>query len=91
MHIHFKIRTRPENRRGSEFTSQLYCDDALSDRIFAQPPYAPTGRGRIRNREDGIFQDGGADLLLPLTPIAAQSSNNTGGYAGTFDIGLLLG
>jgi protocatechuate 3,4-dioxygenase beta subunit len=94
VHIHFKIRTTPEARRGYEFTSQIYFDDAISDRLFAQAPYIPTGRGRIRNREDGIFQDGGADLLLPLTAIDAQSLNNagndTGGYAGTFDIGLLL-
>jgi len=83
VHIHFKIRTNPEARRGYEFTSQIYFDDALTDQIHVQAPYSPTGRGRIRNQEDGIFQDGGEELMLPLTP---QSP----GYAGTFDIGLLL-
>src|SRR2546426_9324993 len=66
-----------------EFTSQIYFDDALTDQIHALAPYSPTGRGRIRNQEDRIFHDGGKELMLPLTP---QSP----GYAGTFDIGLLL-
>jgi len=83
VHIHFKIRTHPEARRGYEFTSQLYFDDTLTDQIHAKAPYTATGRGRIRNQEDGIFQDGGEELILSLTP---QSP----GYAGTFDIGLLL-
>ncbi|MBI3621409.1 MAG: intradiol ring-cleavage dioxygenase [Nitrospirae bacterium] len=84
VHIHFKIRTSPEARRGYEFTSQIYFDDALTDRVLAHAPYLPAGRGRIRNAGDGIFQDGGEKLLLPVT----QQGD---GYAGTFDIGLLLG
>jgi protocatechuate 3,4-dioxygenase beta subunit len=83
VHLHFKIRTTPDARRGYEFTSQIYFDDVLTERVLAQAPYLPAGRGRIRNREDGIFQDGGEELLLPLTP-------QGDGYAGTFDIGLLL-
>jgi protocatechuate 3,4-dioxygenase beta subunit len=83
VHIHFKIRLTPESRGWYEFTSQLYFDDRLSDQIHARAPYTPTGRGRIRNDEDGIFQDGGEELMLPLTPQGP-------GYAGTFDIGLLL-
>lgn len=88
VHVHFKIRfivpTGPEARRGYEFTSQIYFDDALTELVLAKPPYLPAGRGRIRNREDGIFQEGGEELLLPLSP-------QGDGYAGTFDIGLLLG
>ena len=83
VHIHFKIRTSPESRRGYEFTSQIYFDDALTDRIHAQAPYAAKGRGRLRNRQDGIFQDGGEELVLPLI-------QQPQGYAGTFDIGLQM-
>lgn len=84
VHIHFKLRSKPGTRRGYEFTSQIYFDDALTDRIHALAPYTAKGTGRIRNQEDGIFLDGGEELILPLTrrPL---------GYAGTFDIGLLLG
>ena len=83
MHIHFKIRTSPDSQRGYKFTSQIYFDDSLTDKIHAQSPYAAKGQDRMRNQQDGIFQDGGEELILQPTP-APQ------GYAGTFDVGLLL-
>ena len=82
VHIHFKIRTDPKSRRGYEFTSQIYFDDLLTDQIFAKPPYRPGGQ-RTKNSQDGIFQEGGEELILPLTSQAE-------GHAGTFDIGLEL-
>jgi len=88
VHIHFKIRTAPDVRRGYSFTSQIYFDDALTDRIHAQSPYTAKGIGRTRNREDGIFLDGGEELMLQVTSI---SGRRPPGYAGTFDIGLLTG
>jgi len=81
VHIHFKIRTEPESMFGYEFTSQIYFDDALTDEVFTQPPYNK-GR-RTTNRQDGIFEDGGNELMLPLT-------KQEEGYTGTFDIGLQL-
>jgi protocatechuate 3,4-dioxygenase beta subunit len=75
VHIHFKVRTTA----GTEFTSQLYFDDALTDQVHAQQPYR-NGR-TVRNDRDGIFQDGGTQLLL--------APEKTGqGYAATFSIGL---
>jgi protocatechuate 3,4-dioxygenase beta subunit len=35
VHIHFKIRTDPSAESGHEFTSQLYFDDSLTDRVLA--------------------------------------------------------
>lgn len=81
VHLHFKVRTPPESRRGYEFTSQIYFDDALTDQVFAQAPYAQ-GR-RTKNHQDGIFNDGGTELMLPLTKEGE-------GYRGTFDIGLQM-
>lgn len=83
VHMHFKIRTHPDSPRGDEFTSQIYFDDALTDQIHAEAPYAGMGRRRVANRHDGIFQDGGAELMLAVTRQGA-------GYAGVFDIGLLI-
>jgi len=84
VHIHFKIRTDPDSRRGYEFTSQIYFEDSLSDQIHSNPPYnAPKGGSRLKNRQDGIFQDGGDELIL--RPIQGQQ-----GYSGIFDIGLIL-
>jgi protocatechuate 3,4-dioxygenase beta subunit len=78
VHIHFKIRSGSE-----EFTSQLYFDDATSDAVFQQQPYAARGQRTTRNANDGVFRSGGSDLLLNVQP-------SGGGYAATFDIGLAL-
>jgi protocatechuate 3,4-dioxygenase beta subunit len=82
VHIHFKIRSAPSLRSGFEFTSQLYFDDALTDRVHAQQPYAAKGQRTVRNSRDGIFRRGGSQLLLSLT------ETSSGGYASTFDIAL---
>ncbi|NJL20877.1 MAG: intradiol ring-cleavage dioxygenase [Leptolyngbyaceae cyanobacterium SM1_3_5] len=77
-HIHFKIRTA----QGEEFTSQLYFDDAVSDRVYAQVPYSVRQR-HPTNAQDGIFRSGGDRLLLTLT-------EDRSGYIGQFEIGLQM-
>jgi protocatechuate 3,4-dioxygenase beta subunit len=81
VHIHFKIRSAPSISPGFEFTSQVYFDDALTDRVHALEPYAARGPRDVRNPEDRIFRQGGSQLLLALTPDAQ-------GYSGAFDITL---
>jgi protocatechuate 3,4-dioxygenase beta subunit len=76
VHIHFKV--HPDAT--SVFTSQLFFDDALSDRVFAQAPYAAKGRRDTLNRTDGIYQ---ATLLLDVAETAD-------GYAATFPLGVDL-
>lgn len=80
VHIHFKIRTADAAGR-SEFTSQLYFDDALNARVYSAAPYAGRGLPALSNRDDFLFRDGGEKLLLDVTPIGD-------GYAAVFDIGL---
>ena len=75
VHIHFKIRAQ-----GQEFTSQIYFDEAVTDRVYALPPYARSGR-RLSNDGDGLFRSGGRQLLV--TPTASGA-----GYATTFEIAL---
>jgi protocatechuate 3,4-dioxygenase beta subunit len=81
VHIHFKIRSAPSSGAGFEFTSQLYFDDALTDRVHAQQPYARKGPRARRNAGDGIYRQNGAQLLLVVNRSAA-------GYAATFGIAL---
>jgi protocatechuate 3,4-dioxygenase beta subunit len=81
IHIHFKIRTQV-NGTPWEFTSQWYFDEALNDRILADPPYAKPGQ-RTTNATDGTFRNGGDQLLL--AHVASDA-----GYAATFAIGLDL-
>lgn len=84
VHVHFKVRTTPAAERGYEFTSQLYFDEALTDRVFARAPYSERTGQRQRNEADRIFQDGGKQLLLPV----AETSD---GYEGTFNLALSPG
>ena len=83
VHIHFKIRTAPVAQRSFEFTSQLYFDDVLTDRVHADTPYATKGLRTARNQHDGIFRHGGDQLMLTPTTVAD-------GYAAAFAIGLQL-
>ncbi|MBD2257393.1 intradiol ring-cleavage dioxygenase [Pseudanabaena sp. FACHB-2040] len=80
VHIHFKIRTNSASQSAREFTSQLYFDDAVTDQIYRQSPYSAE-RQRTPNNQDGIFQNGGNQLMLQLTQAAE-------GYVGRFSIGL---
>ena len=72
VHIHVKV-----HAGGQEVhTGQLYFDDAISNAVYTQQPYAQhTGRN-MTNASDGIFQQGGQQSLLFLT----QSGD---GYTGT--------
>lgn len=84
VHIHFKIRTNPREVGGHEFTSQLYFDDAFTDRVFEVPPYSAMKGRRVRNEQDAIFRGGGSQLRIDVT-------EEDGGYRGVFDIGLQIG
>ena len=82
IHIHFKIRTTAANGQVADFTSQLFFDEPLNDKVLALAPYSQKGAaGRLRNQADGIFQGSGGKLTL--APVASGD-----GYAATFDIGL---
>lgn len=88
VHIHFKIRTEPKYGKPYEFTSQLYFDDSVTDRVHSQQPYSSHARKgsysrRTRNEDDSIFLKGGDQLILKLAE-AGQ------GYAATFDVGLAI-
>ena len=84
VHIHFKVRTNPRDDRGYEFTSQLYFDESLTDQVFAKEPYASHRGTRTTNDRDGIYRQGGAELMLP---VARQGER----YAGAFSLGIRPG
>ncbi len=77
VHIHFKVLT-PD---GGEFTSQLFFEDSLSDEIYAAEPYAGQGPRDMLNNDDGIFGEGGGQLVMTTRKVE-------GGYVATYDIGL---
>jgi len=66
-----------------ELTSQLYFDEAITDQVHAEPPYAQKGRRDTTNSSDGIFSRGGNDLMVAL-------SKDTEGYSGTYKVTMLM-
>jgi protocatechuate 3,4-dioxygenase beta subunit len=81
VHIHFKIRSAPEANPGFEFTSQIYFDEAINDRVFARQPYAAKSGTRVPNERDGIYRRGGRELTV-------KPDARDGGYVAAFDIAL---
>ena len=81
VHIHFTVRTNPAAASAHEFTSQIYFDDALNNKVFENPPYSSKGKRTMTNEQDGIYRENGSQLILALKPTGS-------GYAGTFDIAL---
>ena len=84
VHIHFKIRTASGTAVPHDFTSQLYFNDTLSDRVHARAPYASKGKGRLPNASDDIFREQNGNQLVLTT------TRRGGGYAAVFDIALQL-
>jgi protocatechuate 3,4-dioxygenase beta subunit len=84
VHVHFKVRTKPNEPGGMEFTSQLYFPEQISERVYANPLYGRTSAAFQKNGSDGLFRRGGQALMLDL--VSQQD-----GYAGRFDIGMMLG
>jgi protocatechuate 3,4-dioxygenase beta subunit len=81
VHVHFKIRTDPTATSGFDFTSQLFFDDSLSDRVFSQGPYASKGQRDVLNSNDGIYQQ-----TQGLTLLAPKKDGD--GYVATFEIAI---
>ena len=81
VHIHFKVRSEPGATSGYEFTSQLFFNDTLTDQVHAQLPYSAKGQRTLRNAGDGIYNQGGSQMVLNVT-------QDTQGYAATFDLAL---
>jgi protocatechuate 3,4-dioxygenase beta subunit len=81
VHIHVRIDATDAAGKAQRFTSQLYFDDALVDRVHASAPYAGRRGARRRNRDDPIWRSGGDRLML-----AAEPSGE--GYSARFELGL---
>lgn len=81
VHLHFKVRTSSGSNGAYEFTSQFYFDEAFTDRVYTAAPYSTHTGARTRNEQDGIYRDGGSQLILPV--------RDTGkGYAAAFNVAM---
>lgn len=78
-HIHFMIRPTAT----TAFTSQLFFDESITDEVHSQLPYSAKGKRNVMNSQDGIYRNGGDQLLLkPL--------KTSRGYEAAFPIGIDL-
>jgi protocatechuate 3,4-dioxygenase beta subunit len=80
VHLHFKVRTVSP---ASDFTSQLYFDDAVTDEVMRLDPYASRGARSTLNSMDSIFLVNGADLVLNV-------EREGDGYVAEFELGVVL-
>lgn len=83
VHVHVKVRVKGDTR-SHEFVSQLYFDDAFTDRVHARPPYSARPERRVRNTEDGLYRRGGKELTL------AVAEGPGGVLTASFDLGMKL-
>jgi protocatechuate 3,4-dioxygenase beta subunit len=79
VHVHLKVHVGGR-RSGTRYagghvahTGQLFFPEAMSDKVFAGPPYRRHHGERTRNGDDGIYAGaGGAAAVLRLTPAPAR-------------------
>jgi protocatechuate 3,4-dioxygenase beta subunit len=84
VHIHFMIRTVDAQGTSYEFTSQFFFDEAMTDQVYTQEPYASKGQRNTLNISDNIYNNGGDQLLLNVT------GDPGSGYTAAINIGLDL-
>ena len=81
VHMHLKIRFPGALGAAPEFTSQLYFDERVTERVYARAPYARRAQRWLRNADDALYRDGGRDLTLAPEPDGED-------YAARLDLAL---
>jgi protocatechuate 3,4-dioxygenase beta subunit len=83
VHIHVRVRTFDSaGTLKTDFISQLFFDDSLTDTVYARTPYSARGARDTRNSADNVYGSDGASLVLTMT------ADGSGGYGGAFTFGL---
>jgi protocatechuate 3,4-dioxygenase beta subunit len=85
--IHIHVKARLFNATGNTtyvFTSQLFFDDAVNDKVMAMPPYSARGTRNVRNAGENIYGNT-TRALVDLRP-----ADGPRGYLGAVTLGLRL-
>jgi protocatechuate 3,4-dioxygenase beta subunit len=85
--IHIHVKARLFNAAGNTtyvFTSQLFFDDAINDKVMAMPPYNARGTRNVRNAGENIYGNA-TRALVDLRP-----ADGSRGYVGAVMLGLRL-
>lgn len=83
VHIHFKIRSAADSSSTYEFTSQFFFDPATTAQAYSAPPYNDRPTPDVPNERDGIYRDGGDQLVLPVMA-------DGDGWRANFTIGMVV-
>jgi hypothetical protein len=67
-------------------TGQVFFDDGLTDRVATTSPYSTHTIRRVRNNEDGIYED--ADGATMIVPIKSLANDFTKGMTGEITVGV---
>lgn len=87
-HIHFKVRQTIQGKT-KEFTSQLFFDDTLADKIFAKDPYRARDARQSRNTSDNIFGERVSDGSLAGEHLTLNlKTRPSGGYQSSLAVAL---
>jgi protocatechuate 3,4-dioxygenase beta subunit len=84
IHIHVKARTfDAAGNRTYDFTTQLFFDDAVSDRVMSAAPYNARGIRRTRNSNENIYTNQAAAMMQLERPAEGRR-----GYVAMAVLGL---
>jgi len=86
--IHIHVKARRFNAAGNTayaFTSQLFFDDTVNDKVMAMPPYNARGKGDVRNAGEYIY----ANDTRALVDLRAPADGSRG-YVAAITLGLSL-
>jgi protocatechuate 3,4-dioxygenase beta subunit len=79
VHIHVLIRVFDvSGNTALQLTTQMYCDDAITDAVLAGAPYDSRGRRDQTNSTDSLYR----------SSLEAALARSGDGYDATFRIGL---
>jgi protocatechuate 3,4-dioxygenase beta subunit len=88
IHIHVKVRSAEALHNPFEWTSQFYLNNSINEQVHKQPPYSDHGPVAMLNEEDGIYAGPSTDGLVQANTGKYLMLNLSGGYIGTFNIGV---
>ncbi len=82
IHIHMRVRTYSGTTVLSNFVTQLFCDDTISNTVLAQPAYSRTSARDTTNARDMIYNvANNTRMLLAIT------GSVDSGYKATITVG----
>lgn len=92
IHIHTKVHVggsasgRTYEGGRAVHTGQLFFNESVSDRVLRLPPYNRRTGARVRNGQDGIYQEVGSGAILRLRRRKASTIRT--GLIGTITVGV---